>query len=161
VEKEIDIGLGVFSNHSPRIKYTKIGEEKLCYYISKNHPLWTKKILTKDELTGQKVTWLDNHNRKKTDLKLDIFVENLKYKMQFFGFSNNLSGALQILLSGHTVVPLPELYGKSLEKNYPVKKLAFEVKPRVLEQMIASNPSAQLNPCTKFLINLLTDDNRV
>ncbi len=145
IEKEIDIGLGIFSNKSPRLKYTKIGEEKLCYYISKNHSLWSKKKITKDDLVGQKVTWLDNRNRKKSDLELNIFAENLKYKMQFYGFSNNLSGALQILLSGHTVVPLPEMYGQFLEKKYAVKMLDVETKQRILDQVVAYNPSITLN----------------
>jgi DNA-binding transcriptional LysR family regulator len=152
LEREIDIGLAVFSNQSPRIKYHKVGEEKLCYYISKNHPLWPKKKISKDDLVGQKVTWVDNHNRSKAELELDIFVENLKYKMQFYGFSNNLSGALQILLSGHTVVPLPEIYGRSLEKQYPIRKLDIESKGRVLDQMLAHNPSASLTHAAKILI---------
>ena len=156
-EKEIDIGLGVFSNQSPRIKYHKVGEEKLYYYISKNHPLWPKKKIMKDDLIGQKVTWLDNHNRKKSDLELDIFVENLKYKMQFYGFSNNLSGALQILLSGHTVVPLPETYGRSLEKQYQIRKLDIESKGRVLNQMLAYNPSASLSYIAKVLIEKMSN----
>jgi LysR family transcriptional regulator, low CO2-responsive transcriptional regulator len=155
IEKEIDIGVGIFNHHSPRIKYSKIGEEKLSYYISKNHPLYSKKKISKEDLQGQKVTWLDNQKRKKSDLELNIFIENLRYKMQFFGFTNNLSGALQILLSGHSIVPLPELYGRSLETQHQARKLDVETKGKTLNEMLAFNPTAQHSPAAKMLIDIL------
>lgn len=157
LQGELDFGFGIFSSPSARLKYQKIGEEKLSYYISKNHPLWSKKRLTKEDLANQKVTWLDNRNRKKSDLELNIFVENLKYKMQFYGFTNNLTGALQILLSGHTVVPLPESFGKSLEKNYPVRSLKIESKAKVLDQLVAFNPSAANSPVLQIFISYFQD----
>ncbi len=159
IEKEIDIGSGIFNQQSPRLKYSKIGEEKLCYYISKNHPLWSKNKITQLDLVGQKVTWLDNQNRKKSDLELNIFVENLKYKMQFYGFANNLSAALQILISGHSIVPLPEFYGNSLTKQYAVKKIPLDTKGRTLEQSLAYNPSFSSTYARKFILANMDSSN--
>lgn len=155
LDRQLHFGLGTFSNRSPRLKYIKIGDEALRYYISKNHPLWKKKNITKEDLSGQKTTWLDNRNRTKSDLEENIFVENLKYKMQFYGFSNNLSGALQILLSGHAIVPLPENYGDSLVKSHPIKKIHLETKTKVLDQVLAYNPSENHNVVVKFIINFI------
>jgi len=152
LEGEIELGFGVFSQRSPRLKYAKIGEENLRYYISNKHPLWKKKKVQKEDLFGQKTTWLDNQNRKRSDLENNIFVENLKYKMKFFAFSNNLSGALQILLSGHAIVPLPENYGATLEKLHPVKKIEVETKNRILDQIIVYHPSMTSSVAVKMLI---------
>lgn len=140
LEKELDIGFGTFSNRSPRLKYVKIGEERLRYYLSKSHPLWKKRIIAKEDLVGQKTTWLDNRNRTRTDLEINIFAENLKYKMKFFGFSNNLSAAVQILLSGHAIVPLPEAFGDSLCKTHSLRKIEVETKAKVIDELMAYNP---------------------
>lgn len=153
LEHELDLGFGVFSHRSSRLKYIKVGEEKLVYYISDKHPLWKKKKLTVDDLNQQKVTWLDNRNRRKSDLELNIFVENLKYKMQFYGFTNNLTGALQILLSGHTVVPLPETFGRPLEKRYPIRSLQIQTKGKVLDQMMVFLPNQPRSPFVKEVIS--------
>lgn len=152
-DHEIDLGFGVFSNRSSRLKYVKIGEEKLKYYISEKHPLWKKKKISLNDLSQQKVTWLDNRNRKKSDLELNIFVENLKYKMQVYGFTNNLAGALQILLSGHTIVPLPEIYGRPLEKRYSIRPLQIQTKGKTLDQLMAFHPSSSESPFVKEFIN--------
>lgn len=153
IEGEISIGLGIFGKRSPRLNYVNIGTEVLGYYISDQHPLWKRKKVGKDDLFGQKTTWLDNQNRKLSDLEINIFVENRKYKMEIAGFSNNLSGALHILLSGHTVVPLPENYGSFIEKVYPVKRIAVTTKPIVLDQMIAYDPARVSSPATRFLLH--------
>lgn len=153
IDGEISLGLGIFSQRSPRLKYVKIGEEVLHYYISNKHPLWKKKKIQKDDLFGQKTTWLDNQNRKLSDLEINIFVENLKYKMQFYAFSNNLSGALQILLSGHAIVPLPENYGISIAKQYPVRKIDVTTKHRILDQLLVYHPSTVSSPASKLLID--------
>lgn len=149
---ELDIGFGSFSNRSPRLRYVKVGEVGLRYYISKNHPLWKKKKVSKEDLHGQKTTWLDNRNRSKSDLELNIFVENQKYKMQFYGFSNNLSAAVQILLSGHAIVPLPESYGDALAKTQPVKKLEIESKSKVLDEFLVFNPGSTSNPVMQKIV---------
>ena len=112
-----------------------------------------KKKIQKEDLFGQKTTWLDNQNRKLSDLEINIFVDNLKYKMQFYAFSNNLSGALQILLSGHAIVPLPQNYGISIAKQYPVKKIDVTTKHKTLDQVIAYNPSTVSSPASKLLID--------
>ena len=153
LEGELELGFGIFSQRSPRLKYVKIGDETLRYYISNKHPLWKKKKVQKEDLFGQKTTWLDNQNRKRSDLENNIFVENLKYKMKFFAFSNNLSGALQILLSGHAIVPLPENYGVTIEKTHPVKKIEVETRRRILDQIMAYHPSMTNSPATRMLIN--------
>ncbi len=157
LEGEISIGLGIFSQRSARLKYQKIGQEVLRYYISDKHPLWKKKKIYKEDLFGQKTTWLDNQNRKLSDLEFNIFAENLKYKMQFFAFSNNLSGALQILLSGHAIVPLPENYGSSIEKQYPVRRIEVTSKHKSLDQMIVYSPSGTFSPASKLLVDELLD----
>lgn len=136
LDGELDLGFGTFSNRSPRLKYIKIGEESLRYYISNKHPLWKKKLIAKEDLIGQKTTWLDNRNRNKSDLELNIFVENLKYKMQFYGFSNNLTAAVQILMSGHTIVPLPENYGDVLCKTLAIRKIEISSKSKTLDEVI-------------------------
>lgn len=156
LEKEIDVALGIFSHKSPRIKYLKIGEEKLRYFISDQHPLWSKKKISKEDLTGQKVAWIDNHARKKLDLETNIFVNNPKYKMQFYGFSNNLSGALCILLSGHAVVPLSEHYGEQLAKFYSIKKLEFENKGTHLNHYLAYHPGAPPSAALKAFLGAIT-----
>lgn len=152
LDRELDLGFGTFSNRSPRLKYTKIGEEKLRYYISKNHPLWKKKNLTKDDLIGQKTTWLDNRNRSKADLELHIFAENLKYKMHFAGFANNLSAAVHILMSGHAVVPLPEVYGDSLAKTHSIRKIEVNTRSKTLDEVFVYNPSHLGNPAASEII---------
>lgn len=154
LEKELDLGFGTFSNRSPRLKYVKIGEESLKYYISNKHCLWKKKTITKEDLIGQKTTWLDNRNRTKSDLSLNIFIENLKYKMQFYGFSNNLSAAVQILMTGHTVVPLPESYGEALCKTHPIRKIEVTSKTKTIDEVIVFNPSYSDNPAAKEIIKL-------
>lgn len=158
LEKELDIGFGTFSNRSPRLKYIKIGAEVLRYYISKNHPLWKQKLISKEHLVGQKTTWLDNRNRTKSDLETNIFPENLKYKMKFFGFSNNLSAAVQILLSGHAVVPLPQSFGDSLSKTHPVRKIELETKAKVIDEVMAYNPNNIENPVAAQIIKQLNLD---
>ena len=152
LEKELEIGFGTFSNRSPRLKYVKIGEEKLRYYISKSHPLWKKKAILKEDLLGQKTTWLDNRNRSKSDLETNIFTENLKYKMQFYGFSNNLSAAIQILLSGHAIVPLPEAFGDSICKTHSVRKIEVETKSKVIDEVLVYNPTGFENLVAKDLL---------
>lgn len=152
VSKSIDCGISVFSHKSPRLKYTSIGHEELRYYISKWHPLWKKKSITKDDLLNQKVTWLDNRTRSRADLEMNVFVKNLKYKMQFHGFSNNLSAAFQILMTGHTVVPLPTNYARPLLKIYPIRELKIETKVPSLSQDIAYNPAHVLSPPMKMLL---------
>ncbi len=146
LERELDIGFGTFSNRSPRLKYIKIGEEGLRYYISNQHTLWKKKTITKEDLTGQKTTWLDNRNRSKSDLELNIFAENSKYKMQFYGFSNNLSAALQILRSGHAIVPLPESYGDALCRNHSVRKIEIQSQSKVLDELVVFSQNQTANP---------------
>ena len=73
--------------------------------------------------------------------------------MQFYGFSNNLSGALGILLSGHAVVPLPEHYGEQLSRRYQVKKLELENKGTELVQYLAYNPATPQSAALKSLLN--------
>jgi len=73
--------------------------------------------------------------------------------MQFFAFSNNLSGALQILLSGHAIVPLPENYGISIAKQYPVRKIEVTTKQKALDQMLVYHPSTVSLPASKLLID--------
>lgn len=158
IDREIDVGFGTFSNRSPRLQYIKIGEEKLRYYISKSHPLWKKKTLTKDDLVGQKTTWLDNRNRSRSDLELHIFPENLKYKMRFFGFSNNLSAATHILMSGHAIVPLPENYGDSLSKTHPIRKIEIDTQSKVLDEVFVFNPSNLSNPVASEVIRSFTGE---
>lgn len=157
LESEIDLGFGTFSNRSPRLKYIKIGEECLKYYISNLHPLWKKKIITKNDLVEQKTTWLDSRNRSKSDLELNIFVENLKYKMQFYGFSNNLSAAIQILMSGHAIVPLPEYYGDAICKTHHVRKIKITSKSKILDQVVVYSPSYLNNPTVKEIMRLIID----
>jgi DNA-binding transcriptional LysR family regulator len=152
LEKELDIGFGTFSNRLPRLKYIKIGEEKLQYYISNHHPLWKKKTISKEDLIGQKTTWLDNRNRTRSDLEMNIFMENLKYKMQFYGFSNNLSAAVQILVSGHAIVPLPETFGDSICKSHPVRKIEVETKSKIIDEVLVYNPTGFDNLPAKELL---------
>lgn len=158
LEKELDIGFGSFSNRSPRLKYIKIDEDQLRYYISKNHPFWKKKVITKEDLVGQKTTWLDNRNRNKSDLEINIFSVNLKYKMKFYAFSNNLSAAVQILQSGHAIVPLPETFGDRLCKSYSVRKIEVETKAKVIDEFMAYNPSSIMHLPTLELIKRLQSD---
>ncbi len=158
LEGEIELGFGVFNQKSPRLKYIKIGEETLLYYISNKHALWKKKKMQKEDLFGQKTTWLDNQNRKRSDLENNIFVENLKYKMKFFAFSNNLSGALQILLSGHAIVPLPENYGITIEKLHPVRKINIDTKTRVLDQIMVYHPTMSGSIAAKMLVSEISID---
>ncbi len=153
LEKELDVAFGVFSQKSPRIKYIKVGHEKMSYFISDKHPLWSKRKVSKEDLVGQKVAWIDNHARKKVDLESQIFVNNPKYKMQFYGFSNNLSGALCILLSGHAVVPLSENFGEQLSKNHAVKKLEFGNRGTELTQYMAYHPGVPPSTALKFFLN--------
>lgn len=152
LDKELDMGFGTFSNRSPRLKYIKIGEEGLKYYISDKHRLWKKRTIVKEDLVGQKTTWLDNRNRTKSDLELNIFSENLKYKMQFYGFSNNLSAAVQILISGHAVVPLPESYGDALCKNHSIRKIEIQSKVKILDESIVFNQADKNNPVAAEII---------
>lgn len=76
--------------------------------------------------------------------------------MQFFGFSNNLSAAVRILLSGHTIVPLPEEYGDALCKTHAVKKLEIDTKTKILDVVAAYNPSQNRNPVTGEVMKYIT-----
>lgn len=78
--------------------------------------------------------------------------------MKFFGFSNNLSAAVQILLSGHAVVPLPQSFGDSLSKTHPVRKIELETKAKVIDEVMAYNPSSIKNAAADAIIeNAISD----
>ena len=153
LSRSIDLGFSIFSQKSARLKYISIGNEELKYYISKWHPLWKKKIIEKRDLTDQKVTWLDNASKNRAELETNIFVKNLKYKMQFYGYSNSLSAAFQLLMTGHTIVPLPTAFARPLMKTFPIRELNIDTKISTLSQDFAFNPNTVLSPPMKLVIN--------
>lgn len=133
---DLDFGFGIFDQRLPGLRYLKVGEEKLQYYVSDRHPLWKKTQVSKLDLHGQSVTWVDTQMRNRTNLERQIFMDHKGYKMKVVAYSNNLGAALKVLLSGYSVVPLPPSYVQSLGLRN-VRMLEVETRaPTITEECV-------------------------
>jgi LysR family carnitine catabolism transcriptional activator len=151
---DLDFGFGIFDERLAALRYFKVGEEKLQYFVSDRHPLWKKVSVTKLDLHGQNVTWVDTQMRNRTNLELQIFSDHKGYKMNVAAYSNNLEAALKILLSGYSVVPLPPSYIQSLRLRN-VRRLDVETRaPMIIEECVLSSRAERSIVAAEFLRSL-------
>jgi DNA-binding transcriptional LysR family regulator len=136
---EIDVGFSIFHNKTDRLKYFAVGEMTLRYFISKRHPLWSKKTIEKQDLYGHRVAWVESKRRNRHQLEAEIFVPHDGYKMMVQAYSNNLDGALTILKSGFAVVPLPPEYVERLAGRKDIREVKVQTKAPIFREEGAYN----------------------
>lgn len=153
---ELDAGFGIFHARLPRLKYLPIGSGQMRYYISDRHPLWTKPIRDKTDLYGQRVAWVDSQKRNLANLESEVFKEHPNYKMKVSAFTNGLDGALRILLSGHSVVPLPPSFVERMKGQSGIREINVKTNAPILYEHCVFNPKRHLPPPAQKLINAVS-----
>src|SRR5262245_51625279 len=70
---ELHAGLGIFFKHLDSLEYAPIGSQRFAYYISRRHPLWSRRRITRRDLAGQEVAWIDMEKRDAFSLETEVF----------------------------------------------------------------------------------------
>lgn len=152
---ELDIGIGLFRGRK-NLSYIHVGEEKICHYISEKHPLWKKKSISKKNIKGAYLTWLDIVNRDRTALEVEIFIEENKKPFKVQSYANNLQAAAIILRAGHSIVPFPYGYLETRKLDFKFRKLDSSIEPYTLQQSVVSRQDfTNGSVVTRYFLELL------
>jgi len=153
---EVDLGLGIFNRKMEHLTYRTIGTETIGHYISKNHPLWSKRSLQVDDLKDYAKTWVDIVSRDRSSLNNEIFKDGKKRPAQIKSYTSNLNTAVQILHSGTSIVPLPIEYLESRSLDFKYRSLNKIFPPYALKLEVATHREfLNASPAAKFFLELL------
>ena len=123
---EAEAGFGIFRKRSPELRYLTIGQSTLRLYISKAHPLWKKARITRNDLIGHRLTWVDTSRKSLQELEIKVFFAPPRPSLETGAYTNQLCGALMILKTGLAIVPLPHSYIKKLAFRNQVRELPID-----------------------------------
>lgn len=155
VSGELDFGFSLFHEKDERLSYLEVGRSTMRYYISNKHPLWNQKAITKDDLAGHHVAWIQNRRHTLAQLQTEIFVDHPGYKMKVSAASNHLDGALMILKSGYAVVPIPPQYIEKLKSEKNIRELKIQTKAPLFVEEAAFLAKANLSGAAHFFLQAL------
>lgn len=149
---ELDIGIGLFRRRR-NMSYDVVGTETICHYISDQHSLWKKSNVTKSDLVGLSLTWLDIISRNRIALETEIFRGDPRPPMKVVSYANNLHAATFILASGRSIVPFPFGYLETRGLSFKFRPLDKAITPYNLNQSIVScKEFADASPPTGFFV---------
>lgn len=150
---DLDAGFGVFNKRVESLKYLKIGEERLHYYISSDHPLFRKKINT-ESIEGRSSVWIDNEARSRSEVEREIFKGRPNYKLKIRAFTNNTHMAIKLVETGAFIAPLPEDSINGREKY--LKQISISKGPMTLDQEFVFNTQIRPTFLKKQFVKLFT-----
>jgi len=111
---ELQLAIGIFWKRIDALAYRRVAAQKLQYFVSDGHPLWRRRRVTRADLAGQRVAWIEAGSRDAFELETEVFGAHPRYQMTVGAHANSLQGGLRILLAGNAVVPLPEHWVRAL-----------------------------------------------
>jgi len=153
---ELDIGVSVFDQRRDRLRYTRIASQPFRYYIARAHPLWKKRdAIKRADLEGQRVVWVDHERVPTHELAETVFRDDPRKLMRVAAFTNDLDGALQLLLAGFAVVPMPRDFMQSYLKQRMVSELSIRPRVNQLTTEVVYDPSVPLRIEAEFLLREL------
>lgn len=154
---DLHVGFGIFFKRLEKLTYIPVGSQTLAYYISDRHPLWARAHITREDLFGQRVAWIDTEKKDNFALETEVFGEHPKYKMRVSAYSNSLDGGVRILLSGQAVVPLPIPYMERFMRanKRRVRRLKVDTKAPTLAIECAYNPKLPMMAPVRALLKRL------
>jgi DNA-binding transcriptional LysR family regulator len=156
---ELDVGVGIFNAKQQALRYTAVGEETIYHYISDRHPMWDRRRIAREDVAGLNIAWSDIVSRDRSILESEIFIPNKVPKLRVGSYSNNLHGALQLLSSGHYIVPLPREYIESRKLNFKYRSLKSAFKPYALRiEAVNRSELSCASPASKFFLDYLSGD---
>jgi len=150
---DLDVGFGIFWDKSERLRFQKIGEERLTYFISKKHPLFKQKTVCRDSVQGMSSVWIDNESRTKARIEREVFHAHRSYRLRVKAFTNNVGAAVSLLRSGKYIVPLP---GNSIAaKTNEFREIKISKGPRVIPEDFVFNPDVRGNIMKSYLVEFI------
>ncbi|MGE0174493.1 MAG: LysR family transcriptional regulator [Oligoflexales bacterium] len=155
LSEELDLGFGIFHLRREALVYKRVGQSTMRYFISNRHPLWKKKNVTKQDVTGMNVAWIDSKKRNSAELASEVFIPHPGYKMKVAAHSNHLDGALAILKSGFAIVPIPPSYIGKLVHQTNIRELKLDTKAPVFAEEAVYNPNRWQAPPVALAIEIL------
>ena len=150
---DLDIGFGIFWEKSERLRFSKIGEERLTYYISSKHPLFKKKTINRESVQGMASVWIDNESRTKARIEREVFQAHQGYRLRIKAFTNNVGAAVKLLRTGKYIVPLPD-NAKAVQTN-EFRQIKISKGPRVIPEEFVYNPAIRGNTMKNFVVELI------
>ncbi|HZC15431.1 MAG TPA: LysR family transcriptional regulator [Caulobacteraceae bacterium] len=153
-EGELHAGIAIFHKRLEALNYERVGSETLAYYISDQHPLWDKKRIGREDLSGLDVAWIDAEKMDGFSLETEVFGDHPTYRMKVAAYSNSVVGGLRILLSGKTVVPLPISYMERFVGAWGlrIRRVGVETNAPTLAIDCVSNPRLPAPPPLRLLL---------
>jgi len=136
---ELDAGFGIFNERRADLKYVKIGEEHLHYYISKDHPLYRKKA-DRDSVKGMSSVWIDNEARSRIEVENEVFQERANYRLKIRAFTNNARIAVKLVETGAFIAPLPQESVNHI-KDGAFQRISISKGPMILTEEFVFNPA--------------------
>lgn len=149
---ELDAACAVFFKKSERLSYLEIGRSTTHYFVSKRHPLASRKRWKREDLFGQSLLWVDGRSRSRQELASDVFVDHPRYKMMVRASTNRLEGALAVLRSGFAIAPMdPRDIARLADAREFVEVIVDTKKPAYREEC-AFNAEAVQSEAVKFFL---------
>jgi DNA-binding transcriptional LysR family regulator len=155
---ELDIGFGIFWEKSERLHFSKIGEERLIYYISKKHSLFNHKTINRETVQGMASVWIDNESKTKSRIEREVFQAHAGYRLQVKAFTNNVGAAVELLKTGKYIVPLPD--NTVAVQTSEFRQIKISKGPRVIPENFVYNPGVRGNTMKNFAIDLIEKEIR-
>jgi DNA-binding transcriptional LysR family regulator len=150
---DLDVGFGTFWEKSERLQFSKIGDDKLAYYISKKHPLFKQKTINRDDVNGMASVWIDSESRTKERIEREVFQAHKRYRLQIKAFTNNVGAAVSLLRTGKYIVPLPD--NTVAIQNSEFRQIKISKGSRSIPEEIVYNPAVRGNAMKSYLVNLV------
>lgn len=149
---ELDAAFSIFFSKIEQLSYFEIGRSTTHYYVSKRHPLASKRRWKREDLFDQNLLWIDDKWRSRQDLESEIFVDHPRMRMKVRAYTNQLDGALPILRSGFAVTPISPQQVARLGALQDFVEVKVDTKKPDYREECAFNPAASLSVAAQFLI---------
>lgn len=150
---DLDVGFGVFWDKSDHLQFTKIGEERLVYYISKKHVLFHQKTINRESVEGMASVWIDNESKTKSRIEREIYQAHAGYRLHITAFTNNVGAAVELLKTGKYIVPLPDNTPDVQTNEF--RQIKISKAPRVIPEYFVHNPAVRGNAMKNFVMGVL------
>lgn len=150
---DLDVGFGIFWAKSERLHFSKIGEERLTYYISNKHPLFKHRTVDRESIHGMASVWIDNESRTKTEIEREVYQAHEGYRLQVKAFTNNVGAAIKLLRTGKYIVPLPD--STAAVQTNEFRQIKISKGPRVIPEEFVYNPAVRGNAMKRFAVDLI------
>jgi DNA-binding transcriptional LysR family regulator len=152
---ELDLAFSVFDRELPRLRYRPVSRDPFRYYISRRHPLFARRRISRRDLEGERVVWVDHERVERAELESSVFCDTPGQAMEITAFANDLEAALKLLMSGYGVVPMPRSYLRGQLASGDVREL--RIRPPVEEVIThcVDKPMRPASPPVAFLAGRL------